>query len=186
MRYDASHEISVALEAVENGDVAAHDRLFPLIYEELRRRAAALMCEERRDHTLGRTALVHEAYLRLSKPGASYASRLHFFNIAALAMRRILIDHAEARGTVRRGGEWGKLELDEARDVAAGILDIVDLDEALSALAEASPRQAQVVNLRFFAGLTDGEIASLLQVSDKTVRRDWAAARIWLYDHMQD
>jgi RNA polymerase sigma factor (TIGR02999 family) len=101
-------------------------------------------------------------------------------------MRRILIDHAEARGTAKRGGEWKKLELDDARDASAGILDVFGLDEALSALAQVSPRQAQVVNLRFFAGLTDSEIASLLQVSDKTVRRDWAAARIWLFDQMQD
>jgi RNA polymerase sigma factor (TIGR02999 family) len=187
MQDEASQQISVILDAVEQGDAAAGERLFPLIYGELRRRAGALMANERRDHTLGRTALVHEAYLRVARPGASFASRLHFFNTAALAMRRILIDHAATRGTAKRGGGQQKVALDVAGDIAeADSVDIMGLDEALTELAKSSPRQAEVVNLRFFAGLTDGEIAPLLGVSDKTVRRDWAAARIWLYDQMRD
>jgi RNA polymerase sigma-70 factor, ECF subfamily len=187
MQDEASHEISVILEAVEHGDAAAGERLFPLIYDELRRRAGALMVNERCDHTLGRTALVHEAYLRVAKPGATYASRLHFFNTAALAMRRILIDHAATRGAAKRGGGQQKASLDVAGEIAvAEAIDIAGLDEALTRLSQISPRQAEVVNLRFFAGLTDLEIAPLLGISDKTVRRDWAVARIWLYDQMRD
>lgn len=187
MQEETSQQISVVLDAMEQGDAAAGERLFPLLYDELRRRAGALMANERRDHTLGQTALVHEAYLRVAKPGASFESRLHFFNTAALAMRRILIDHAATRGAAKRGGGRQKASLDVADEIAeADAVDIVGLDEALTKLAEVSLRQAEVVNLRFFAGLTDAEIAPLLGVSDKTVRRDWAAARIWLYDQMRD
>ncbi len=180
-----SAEITLVLDALEEGDATAGKRLFPLIYDDLRRRAGQLMAAERRDHTLGQTALVHEAYLRLVRPGATFQSRLHFFNTAALAMRRILIDHAAARRTEKRGGELQRFALEgiDVPDDSPG-LDFIALDEALGDLGQVAPRQAEVVNLRFFAGLKDGEIANLLGVSEKTVRRDWSVARIWLYDRM--
>jgi RNA polymerase sigma-70 factor (ECF subfamily) len=180
-------EITLVLDALDRGESTAAPRLLPLIYEELRRRAARLMAAERRNHTLGQTALVHEAYLRLVRPGTTYQSRLHFFNAAALAMRRILIDHAAAHGAAKRGDGRERLDVDAVELADSGpTLDVAALDEALTELARLSPRQAEVVNLRFFAGLNDGEIAPLLGVSEKTVRRDWAAARLWLYDRICD
>jgi RNA polymerase sigma factor (TIGR02999 family) len=184
---DRSDEVTLLLRDLEKGEQTAAEKLLPLVYDELRSRAGRLMALERRDHTLQRTALVHEAYMRLVKPGASFQSQLHFFNAAALAMRRILVDHAESRQALKRGGALKELSLDDTDPVQAGdgtSLDILALDEALKNLAERSPRQAQVVNLRFFAGLKDREIAELLGVVEKTVRRDWATARVWLYDHM--
>lgn len=183
---DPAAEITQVLDALQRGEERASEKLLPLIYDELRRRAGQLMAAERKDHTLQRTALVHEAYLRLVRPGATFQNRLHFFNAAALAMRRILIDHANARAARKRGGGAKEMSLDEL-DVpdAQPTIDIISLDEALNALAQVAPRQAQVVNLRFFAGLKDLEIAELLGVTDKTIRRDWAAARLWLYDRMK-
>jgi RNA polymerase sigma factor (TIGR02999 family) len=179
-------QVTLILKNLEQGKHEAVENLLPLVYDELRSRAGRLMAGERKDHTLQRTALVHEAFLRLVKPGATFQSRLHFFNAAALAMRRILVDHAAARNSLKRGGAFREVNLDDvdpAREERA--VDILSLDEALTKLAERSPRQAQVVNLRFFAGLKDAEIAEMLGVTDKTVRRDWASARIWLYDQMQ-
>ncbi|HTL31021.1 MAG TPA: ECF-type sigma factor [Tepidisphaeraceae bacterium] len=178
-------EITRVLDALEKGDERAGEDLLPLIYDELRRRAGQLMAAERRDHTLQRTALVHEAYLRLVKPGATYGSRLHFFNAAGLAMRRILIDHASAKNARKRGGAHHEVSLDAVDKPSEGnIVDVIALDDALERLKSRSPRQAQVVNLRFYAGLKDAEIAELLGVGEKTVRRDWAAARVWLYDQV--
>jgi len=180
--------ISSVLAALERGDAGAQDELLPLVYEELRKRAGRLMAGERRDHTLQRTALVHEAYLRLVRPGASFESRLHFLNAAAMAMRRILLDHADARKRLKRGGGADRVQLDEGVDAPGKDppVDVVALDEALSKLAERSPRQAQVVQLRFFAGVQDAEIAQVLGVSEKTVQRDWATARLWLLDQVKD
>jgi RNA polymerase sigma factor (TIGR02999 family) len=182
-----SHDrVTLLLSSLERGDAAAAKQLLPLVYQELRARAGKIMASERKDHTLQRTALVHEAYLRLVKPGASFESRLHFFNAAALAMRRILLDHAAARRAEKRGGGAGvKMNLDDV-DVpdAQPNIDIVALDEAMKQLEAVSPRQHQVVMLRFFACLKDAEIADLLNVSEKTVRRDWATARLWLHAQM--
>jgi RNA polymerase sigma factor (TIGR02999 family) len=131
---------------------------------------------------------VHEAYLRLVRPGADFQSRLHFFNAAALAMRRILIDHAEAKRAEKRGGGAVEISLDDfdAADANADqpTLDMIALDEAMKSLESISQRQHQVVMLRFFACLKDAEIAELLDVSEKTVRRDWATARLWLQAEM--
>ena len=145
------------------------------------------MAAERKDHTLQRTALVHEAYMKLVRPGLNFESRLHFFNAAALAMRRILVDHAEAKNALKRGGARREVNLDDVDPAGddGKEVDLLALDEALTKLAEQSSRQAQVVNLRFFAGLKDAEIAELLGVAEKTVRRDWATARLWLYDQMK-
>jgi RNA polymerase sigma factor (TIGR02999 family) len=179
-------EVTLLLAAIERGDPKAPARLFPLIYEELHQRAGQMMARERKDHTLQRTALVHEAYLKLVGGSVSFESRRHFFHTAALAMRQILINHAEARGAQKRGGGLIRRELD---DLDAGVdgnanLDAIALDEALKELVDHSPRQAEVVNLRFFCGLGDAEIAQMLNVSEKTVRRDWIAARVWLFDRM--
>jgi RNA polymerase sigma factor (TIGR02999 family) len=182
---DRSSEVTLLLKRLEQGETRAADDLLPLVYHELRSRAGRLMAGERADHTLQRTALVHEAFLRLDKPGASFESRLHFFNAAALAMRRILVDHAETKRAQKRGGGMKELSLDDVDPAGDGpSVDVLALDEALTRLAARSPRQAQVVNLRFFAGLKDAEIAELLGVAEKTVRRDWATARLWLYGEM--
>ncbi len=163
------------------------DSLLPLVYAELRARAAKLMSAERPDHTLQRTALVHEAYLKLANAGARFQSKLHFFNAAALAMRRILVDHAMRRGRKKRHGGGVRLNLEDHTipPQPAANIDGLALNEALDELAAASPRQAQVVMLRFFAGLGDAEIARLLDISEPTVRRDWATARPWLYRRME-
>lgn len=182
---ERADQVTIILRQLERGESRAADELLPLVYDELRSRAGRLMAAERKDHTLQRTALVHEAYLKLVRPGVNFQSRLHFYNAAALAMRRILVDHAAARKSLKRGGAFRELSLDDIDPEAQGqAVDILALDEALSKLAERSPRQAQVVNLRFFAGLKDAEIAEMLGVADKTVRRDWATARLWLYDQM--
>lgn len=172
-------QITQLLDEIDGGDVAS--KLFPLIYSELHQRARAMMAGERRDHTLQATALVHEAFLKVARPGVSFESRLHFYNTASLAMRRILVDHAAAHCAQKRGGGVNGLSLadvDPSNDMPTD--DVLALDEALRALEGISPRQHQVVMLRFFGGLKDAEIAELLDVSDKTVRRDWATARLWL------
>lgn len=180
--------VTLLLRRVEAGDRTATEQLLALVYDELRKRAGRLMAAERKDHTLQRTALVHEAFMRLVKPGASFQDRLHFFNAAALAMRRILLDHADARRRQKRGGgKVGQVNLDQVDEDAApadrsgNLIDIMSLDEALTRLAQRSPRQAQIVNLRYFVGLKDAEIAQLLGVSEKSVQRHWATARVWLY-----
>ena len=187
--HEATAEITQLLNRIESGDAQAAETLFPLVYEQLRARAGQLMAGERRDHTLQRTALVHEAYMRLVNAGCTFESRLHFLNAAALAMRRILANHARDRGRQKRGGNRAEVDLERVRDAAleedVDRLDWMALDEALEKLAQLSPRQAQVVNLRYFAGLKDGEIADLLKISEPTVRRDWATARPWLYRYMR-
>jgi RNA polymerase sigma factor (TIGR02999 family) len=189
---EATDQITQLLVRIDSGDSHAAEALFPLVYEQLRARAGQLMASERRDHTLQRTALVHEAYLRLVNAGCTFESRLHFLNAAALAMRRSLANHARDRGRLKRGGDRGEVDLSSVPDADAPIdqsgidqLDWMALDEALEKLAALSPRQAQVVNLRYFAGLKDAQIAELLKISEPTVRRDWATARPWLYRHMR-
>ena len=180
-------QVTLLLDAIERGESRAVDALFPMVYEELRQRAGTLLASERANHTLQRTALVHEAYLRLVGTGASYQGRLHFFNAAAMAMRHILLHHATKHRTAKRGGHRVRVDL-EALDLAVATeersgleaLDWIVLDEAMKRLEIASPRQHQVVMLRFFAGRTEAEIAQMLQVSEPTVRRDWATARLWL------
>jgi RNA polymerase sigma factor (TIGR02999 family) len=177
-------QVTLLLSAIERGEPGAAVELFPLVYDELRARAGALMAGERRDHTLQRTALVHESYLKLVGAGTSFRGRLHFFCAAAQAMRRILVDHAERKHSLKRGGGRARVDLD-ALNIADGRgarpVDWQELDEALRALERVSPRQHQVVMLRFFSGRTEAEIAEMLEVSEPTVRRDWATARTWLY-----
>ena len=178
-------EITRLLKAVGDGQVVAIEELFPLIYDELRARAAKLMAGERRDHTLQPTALVHEAFLKVAQSGMTVQGERQFYSLAAIAMRRILVDHALAKKTSKRGGGAVEHSLEE-RDavVDSSNVDLVALDESLNALKEKSARQHDVVMLRFFAGLSDAEIAKLLDVSEKTVQRDWATAKLWLRAEM--
>ena len=155
----------------------------PLVYEELRRRAAACLRRERPSHTLQPTALVHEAYLRLvDQKQAAWKNRAHFFAVAAEIMRRILVDWARARRAAKRSGRWSRVTLDPAlAEARAPAVDVLDLDKALTALAALDARKSRIAVLRFFAGLTVEETADVLQLSSKTVERDWQTARAWLF-----
>jgi RNA polymerase sigma factor (TIGR02999 family) len=176
------------LERIEQGDGAAADQLLPLIYDELRALAAAHLARERPGQTLQATALVHEAYLRLvANPGRQpgevcFGGRGHFFAVAAEAMRRILVENARRKGRVKHGGGRRRVELDEACPVVEPPRDeLLALDEALTRLAERDPARAELVKLRFFAGLTMPQAAAVLGVSLTTAERYWTFARTWLY-----
>ena len=164
------------------GDAAALEQLIPLVYAELRRIARSFMRKERAGHTLQTSALVNEAYLRLiDAQRVSWQNRAHFFSIAASLMRRILVDFAREHHARKRGGSAQRVTLDDALLVGqAHSEDVLAIDEALQALAEVDDRKCKVVELRFFGGLTEAEIAEALQLSPETVRRDWRLAKSWL------
>lgn len=170
------------LHRLGQGDEAAGSRLMDVVYDDLRAMAGRMMRSERRDHTLQPTALVHEAYLRLiDQKDADWKGRAHFLAVASEIIRRILIDHARKRKAAKRGGQWHRITL----DVGAAMdskreLDLLALDEALGRLLQRHERQARVVEMRFFGGLTEPEIAEVLGVSRTTVADDWAVARAWL------
>jgi RNA polymerase sigma factor (TIGR02999 family) len=153
-----------------------------LVYEELRRLARSYLARERADHTLQATALVHEAYLRLAdETRLTWKDRAHFYGIAARLMRRILVDHARSHNAAKRGGLEQKLSLDEARELSTKTeVDLVELNGALEGFAHDYPRQSEVVEMKFFGGLDAKEISEVLQVSEKTVLRDWNFAKLWL------
>jgi len=181
-----SGEITVWLARLKRGDAEALDRLVPMLYDELRGLARRLLDNERPGHTLTPTALVHEAYLRLSKERRiGVEDRGEFFAVAATAMRRILVESARRRRRAKRGGDGERVPL-EAVDAIAGSLsdeeaeELLAIDAALDTLGGASPRARRVVELRIFAGLTLDETAAALAVNEKTVRRDWQLARAWL------
>lgn len=176
-------DITGLLVAWGDGDKAALDRLMPLVYQELRRLARRQMRRERRGDTLQTTALVNEAYLRLVDYERVQArDRNHFLSIASQAMRRILIERVRSRRADKRGSNPQKISLDEVAEVAdARAADLLALDEALQALSMIDPRKAQLVELRYFGGLTIEETANVLGVSTPTVERDWRTARIWLH-----
>ncbi len=175
-------EITQLLKELSGGNREAEAKLVPLVYEELRRRAARCMRRERPDHTLEPTALVHEAYLKLTaQRRVTWESRAQFYCVAARLMGRVLVDHArEINATKRGGGRKVSLEpsLVYSEETSGELLAI---DEALSRLAEQDPRQARVVELRFFGGCSEEEIAGILGISTRTVKRDWRIARAWLY-----
>jgi RNA polymerase sigma factor (TIGR02999 family) len=176
-------DVTELLHAWSAGDVAARDRLIPLVYQELRRRAAAQMRRERPGHTLQPTALVHETYLRLiDQARAGWQDRAQFFRIASEIMRRILVDRARAHRTTKRSGRWSRVSLDETVAVSAGTdVEILDLDRALTRLAAFDLRKSQVAEFRFFSGLSLEETADALALSRATVERDWLSARAWLF-----
>ncbi len=184
----AAHEVTLLLHQISGGDASAVERLVPLIYAELRQIAERAMRQERSDHTLQPTALVHEAFLRLvGKPDLSWESRAHFLNIAALAMRRVLLMHARERRAGKRGGGLERVTLDEQL-VGGGDkgIDLIGLDESLERLALIFPRKARVVELRFFAGLSLEETGKVLDISLATVKREWAFARAWIRRDLSD
>jgi len=172
---------------LRDGDKAALDDLLPLVYAELRRIARHYLNNERSDHTLQSTALVHEAYVRLTKQQLpEWQNRAHFFAVAAQLMRQILVDHARSHRASKRGGDAYKLALDEAEEKAQPVdVDIVALDDALKSLAELDSQQSRVVELKFFGGLSTEETAEVLGVSPSTVKRDWVTARAWLYRELE-
>jgi RNA polymerase sigma factor (TIGR02999 family) len=176
-------EVTRLLEAAEAGDSSALDRLVPLIYEDLRRVAHRQLDREGGGHTLQTTALIHEAYLKLAGSGSvSASSRAHFLAIAARAMRQVLVDYARRRKAAKRGGGVISVTLgDEAQPADASAEDLLALDEALEQL---DPRQRQVIECRFFGGMEEKDIAAVLGVSERTVRRDWVKARAWLYQSL--
>jgi RNA polymerase sigma factor (TIGR02999 family) len=179
-------EVTALLADWSDGDSDALERLIPLVVDELRRLAGGLFRRESEAHTLQPTALVNEVYMRLAdQRRVSWDNRSQFFAFAALLMRRVLVDHAKARKAAKRGGGAAKIPLSEELALGEVVdLDILALDQALASLAQFDPRQARVVELRFFAGLSHEEIAELLDVSLSTVKRDWRTARLWLYREM--
>jgi RNA polymerase sigma factor (TIGR02999 family) len=175
----AAGEVTRLLGLAREGDRAAVDRLFPLVYEELRRLARGQVQRSFSPPTLNATGLVHEAYLKLAGGAPLHAeSRAHFLAIAGRAMRQVLVDHARLRNAKKRGGEWAPTTLmDGHRAVEVDVTEMLALNEAIEGL---DPRQRQIVEARFFAGLEETEIAAMLGVSDRTVRREWVKARAWL------
>src|SRR5215469_13742729 len=178
----APGDITQLLKDWTTGDSNASEKLMPLVYEELRSLARNYLARERGDHTLQATALVHEAYLRLAnQTQLTWKDRAHFYGIAARMMRQILVDHARVHNAAKRGGLQQKLTLEEARELpATGDVDLVELDGALETFAKDYPRKSEVVELKFFGGLGAKEISEVLQVSEKTVLRDWNFAKLWL------
>jgi RNA polymerase sigma factor (TIGR02999 family) len=186
MTSSSAGEVTQLLQAWGNGDRRALDKLTPLVYDELHRAARHHMARQPPGHTLQATALVNEVYLHLVNfREATWQNRAHFFAVCAKLMRRILIDHARSQQYLKRGGEAPHVELDEAlivsREVPAHLLA---LDDALQALAALDPRKSQVVELRFFGGLSVKESAEVLKVSEETVLRDWRLAKMWLLQEL--
>jgi len=185
-------DITKTISEIEHGDPTAAERLLPLVYEELRKLAAARLAHEKPGQTLQATALVHEAFLRLVGPAdhepQSWRSRKYFFAAAAEAMRRILVEKARSKGRVKHGGQRKRVDLEIVAVFAdsAPCLDLIALDEALSKLAANEPDKAELVKLRFFCGLTMAEAAAALDISLATAERYWTFARSWLYAELAD
>ena len=174
------------LERLRGGDQAALDQLVTALYAELHRIAARHLRGERTGHTLQATALVHEAFLRLTEQNASWQNKAHFFGIASQVMRHILIDHARGRMRAKRGGGQQRILLDEALLLSDALSEeLLALDQALERLAKLDPRQARIVELRFFGGLSVEEAAEVAGISPKTVKRDWSLAKAWLYQELR-
>ena len=178
----ASEEVTALLQAWSDGDRSAFDKLAHIVYAELRRLARNYMSRERRDHTLQPTALVHEAYLRLADlQSMPWQNRVHFFAMSAQVMRRVLVDFARSRQRHKRGGSQQRLSLDECANLGKGHdAALIALDDALTALAASHARKSQVVEMKFFAGLSNEEIGISLGISSDTVLRDWSFAKLWL------
>jgi RNA polymerase sigma-70 factor, ECF subfamily len=185
MDYDQS-QTTALLKALRAGNGEAAEKLLPIVYAELHRLASAYMRRERPDHTLQATALINEAYLRLVQEDVDWNNRAHFIGFAAHVMRRVLVDHARARNAEHRGGGLNRVELQDEMFVSPERLEQVALvDEALERLEKKNPRQARVVEMRYFGGLSVEQIASVLQIAPRSVKRDWSLARIWLFQELQ-
>jgi RNA polymerase sigma factor (TIGR02999 family) len=183
LQSNSSTQVTQLLGRWRNGDRAALDSLIPLVYKELRRIAQHYLRNERPGHTLQGTALVHEAYVRMIEQDLpEWQNRAHFFAVAAQLMRQILVDHARAHRSDKRGGGACTLALDEAdKDAFRVDIDIIALDDALKTLSSMDPQQGKVVELKFFGGLSVEDTAEVLGVSSSTVKRDWTTARAWLH-----
>lgn len=181
-------EVTALLKRWSKGDEQALERLMPLVLDELRRLARGFFKGERRDHTLQPTELVNEVYLKLvDQKQVDWNNRFEFFSFSATLMRRVLVDYARSKNAVKRGAGIPKVALDEARvSVGGANVDILALDQCLHRLAAMDERQAKIVELRYFTGLTFPEIAEILGVHRSTVKRDWRTARIWLYQQLRD
>jgi RNA polymerase sigma-70 factor (ECF subfamily) len=185
---ESTANVTQLLRAAASGDRSDLDALMAAIYDDLRRLAVSQMRSERDDHTLQPTAVVHEAYLKLiDQRTTDWKDRVHFFAIASRIIRRILVDHARERLAAKRGGDAQRVPLEHAEMISPveGV-DLVALDEALGELGEIDPRQAKIVELKFFGGLTIEEIAELLSIGRRSVDREWQAARAWLYFRLSD
>lgn len=184
-----SADVTRILSAIEQGDPSAAEQLLPLVYDELRTLASLKLAQEKPGQTLQATALVHEAYLRLvdNDEAQHWNSRRHFFAAAGEAMRRILVERARARGSLKRGGGWERFDLDEHLTLAAPERpdDLMALDEALTRLTVAEPQAAELVHLRYFAGLTMNDAADLLGLSLRSAHRLWAYAKAWLLQDLE-
>ena len=179
-------QVTLLLKAMNNGDESAAGKLLPLVYDELHRLAKSYMQRERLDHTLQPTALINEAYLRLARGNVDWQGRQHFIGVAANVMRRLLVDHARAHNAEIRAGGLQRVELDEGLLVWSERSDeVLALHEALTMLEGVDPRQAKVVELRYFGGFSLEEIGDLMEISPRTVKRHWALARIWLLKRMK-
>ena len=183
---DHQGAVSRLLRAWGRGDLHARDELVPLVYGELRKRAAAYLRRERSDHSLQATALVHEAFLRLvGQDRVAWQNRGQFYGVASQMMRRILVDHAREHQAAKRPDRSMRVELDdEIATTEARSIDLLMLDEALTDLATLDPRQARIVELRYFGGLSEEEVAAALSLSRTTITREWKRARAWLYHRM--
>jgi RNA polymerase sigma-70 factor (ECF subfamily) len=174
-------EVSRLLIDWGNGNQAALDELIPLVYDELRRLAGRYMRREGQDHTLQTSALVNEAYMRLvDQKNVQWQNRAHFFGVAAQLMRRILVDHARSRSRVKRGGGAQMVSLADQAGVSKEAEEVIALDDALTNLAEMDLRKSQIVEMKFFGGLTTEEVAEVLKITTRTVEREWRKARAWL------
>jgi RNA polymerase sigma factor (TIGR02999 family) len=181
---DSKHGVTELLHAWNAGDFEARERALTLVYRELRRRAAAHLRRERPGHTLQPTALVHEVYLRLhGQRHAIWEDRSHFLAVISQMMRRVLVDHARERLAAKRSGRWSRLTLDDAEDMETSErqVDVLDLHIALDRLATVDARKSRIAEMRFFGGLSLEEMGRVLEVSPKTVQRDWQLARAWLF-----
>jgi RNA polymerase sigma-70 factor, ECF subfamily len=179
-------EVTLLLKAMKGGDQSAAEKLLPLVYNELHRLARTYMQRERSDHTLQPTALINEAYLRLASGSVDWQSRRHFIGVAANVMRRLLVDHARGHNTEMRAGSRQQVELEDCLEVSSErSKEVLALHEALTNLEAVDPGKAKVVELRYFGGFSVEEIADILKMSPRSVKRHWALARIWLLQQMK-
>jgi len=178
-------EVTILLRSMTRGDSTAAEKLLPLVYKELHRLAKSYMRRERSDHTLQPTALINEAYLRLVGDDTDWQNRAHFIGVAANVMRRVLVDHARVHNAAMRGGGLRRVELEEGIAFSSECSsEVLAVHEALKELETLSPRQAKVVELHYFAELSYEQIAALLEISLRSVQRDWSSAREWLFERI--